>query len=82
MKKLISDFKDIDTTIIKVMKNGFKFAFILGLLATYILFLYMQNPVSHIAFEIGYSVVKCSLTFFVCFLVGALASDKIQKVRQ
>ena len=82
MKKLISDFKDIDITIIKVMKNGFKFAFVLGLLATYILFLYMQNPVSHIAFEIGYSVVKCSLTFFVCFLVGVLASDKIQKVRQ
>ena len=81
MKKLINDFKNIDISIVKVMKNGFKFSFVLCLMATYILFLYITNPVSHITFKIGYSVVKCSLTFFVSFLVGALASDKIQKVR-
>lgn len=79
MKKLIEDFKDIDNSIVKVMKHGFRFSFVLCILFTYILFLYTLNPVSHITFEIGYLGVKCSLMFFVSFLVGALASDKIKK---
>lgn len=79
MKKLFNDFKSIDFSIINIMKNGFKFSFVLCLFATYILFLYILNPISHIAFEIGYSIAKCSLTLFVCFLVGALTSDKIKK---
>ena len=53
MKKLINDFKNIDISIVKVMKNGFKFSFVLCLMATYILFLYITNPVSHITFKIG-----------------------------
>ena len=79
MKKFIEDFKDIDSSIVKVMKIGFRFSFIFGLFFTYILFLYTLNPVSHITFEIGYLGVKSSLMFFVSFLVGALASDKIKK---
>lgn len=79
MKKFFEDFKDIDGSIVRLMKIGFKFSFILCMLFTYILFLYTLNPVSHVAFEIGYLGVKSSLMFFVSFLVGALASDKIKK---
>lgn len=79
MMKFFNDFKEIDSSILKVMKLGFKFSFILCLFFTYVLFLYSLNPVSHVAFDIGYLGVKCSLMFFVSFLVGALVSDKIKK---
>lgn len=77
--KFFNDFKEIDSSLLKVMKLGFKFSFILCLFFTYVLFLYSLNPVSHVAFDIGYLGVKCSLMFFVSFLVGALVSDKIKK---
>ncbi len=79
MIKFLNDIKNIDSSIIKVMKLGFKFSFILGIFFTYILFLYTTNPISHVTFEIGYLGVKCSLMFFVSFLVGAIASDKLKK---
>ena len=52
MIKFINDFKSIDVSIVRVMKNGFKFSFIVFLIATYILYLYILNPASHIAFEV------------------------------
>lgn len=76
--KIFSDIKNIDNSIIRIMKLGFKFSFILCLFFTYILFLYVLNPVSHIAFDIGYLGIKASLMFFVSFFVGALATDKIK----
>lgn len=78
MIKLLSEIKNIDDSIMKIMKIGFKFSIILGLLFTYVLFFYAINPTSHVTFEIGYLGVKCSLMFFVCFLVGALASNRIK----
>lgn len=82
MMKFIDDFKNIDVSVTKVMNNGVKFSFVLGLLATYILFFYIQNPVSHVIFEAGYAIIKCSIMFFVCFLVGAFATDKILKFKK
>lgn len=79
MIKLLSEFKNIDNSIMKIMRAGFKISFILGLFFTYILFFYTINPISHTIFEIGYLGVKASLMFFVSFLVGGLASDKIKK---
>lgn len=80
MKKFIDEFKEIDDSIVKIMKSGFKCSFIICLIATYILFLYILNPVSHTIFSVGYLIAKWGLTFFVCFFVGAFASDKIRKV--
>lgn len=79
MKRFFDDFKNIDSSIAKLMKIGFKFSFALCILFAYILFLYILNPISHITFEIGYLGIKCSIMFFVSFFVGALASDKIKK---
>ena len=77
MKKFINDFKGIDISIMKVMKGGFTASLVLCLIAAYIMYLYILNPVSHTAFDIGYSVARCGLMFFVSFLVGALASNYI-----
>lgn len=75
--KLLSELKNIDTSIIKIMKTGFKFSFIFGLFFTYIMYFYAINPVSHVIFEIGYLGVKCCLMFFVSFYVGAITTHKI-----
>ena len=79
MINLFRDIKDMDSSILKIMKIGFRFSFVLGLFFTYVLFLYILNPISHVTFEIGYLGVKCSIMFFVSFLVGAIASDKFKK---
>lgn len=79
MINFFREIKNIDESIMKIMKIGFKFSFIFCLFFTYILFLYTSNPVSHVTFEIGYLGIKCSLMFFVSFLVGAVASDKFKK---
>lgn len=81
MMDFIKDFKNIDIFIVKIMKNGIKFSFILGLFAIFILYFYIKNPVSHIIFETGYAIAKCSIMFFVCFLVGGPAADKITKFK-
>ena len=81
MMKFINDFRNIDVSIVRVMKNGFKFSFIVCLFATYILYLYILNPVSHIAFDVGYAVTRCGIMFFVCFFVGAFTIDKIHNFR-
>ena len=46
MIKFINDFKSIDVSIVRVMKNGFKFSFIVFLIATYILYLYILSYIS------------------------------------
>ena len=78
MKNFLDEFKNIDISIIKIMKSGFKFSFALCIIFTYILFLYTLNPISHTLFDIGFLGVKCSFMFFASFFVGAIASNKIK----
>lgn len=79
MMKIINEFKEIDISIINIMKNGFKFSLVLSLFASYILYFYIQNPISHTVFEIGYLSQKVALMFFVCFFTGAFVFDKFKK---
>ncbi len=79
MKKILDEFKSIDNSIIKVMKLGFKFSFILCIVFTYILYLYTLNPISHTLFDIGYLGVRCSFMFFASFFIGGITSNKIFK---
>lgn len=79
MIKIFKDFKDIDISIIKIRNSGFKLSFVLGLFFTYILYYYSLNPISHLAFDIGYLGVKCSLMLLVSFYVASMAWDKIKK---
>ena len=79
MKKFFNEFKEIDNSIIKIMKSGFKFSFILCIIFTYILALYTITPISHTLFDIGFLGVRCSLMFFISFFIGAIASNMIKK---
>ena len=78
MKKFFNEFKNIDNSIVRIMKSGFKFSFVLCIVFTYVLYLYTLNPISHTLFDVGFLGVKCSLMFFISFFVGAVASNKIR----
>lgn len=77
MKKFINEFKEINKSIVKIRNIGIKFSFITCLLFTYILYFYSINPISHLAFDIGYLGFKCSLTFLISFFIAAPAINKI-----
>lgn len=76
---VIKDFKNIDSSVIKIMKHGYRFSFLLAILSTYILFLYTYNPISHVWFESGILLLKASITAFVAFLTCGFVFDKIKK---
>jgi hypothetical protein len=76
---IIKYFKNIDSSIIKIMKNGYKFSFLLAIFSSYILFLYTYNPISHVWFESGILLLKTSITAFVAFLSLGFVFDKIKK---
>lgn len=77
MINLFKEINNMDNLIFKIMKIGFKFSFILCIFFTYILLQYILNPISHIIFEIGYLGIKCSIMFFVSFLVSAITANKL-----
>lgn len=77
MRKLFYSLKDMDASITNLMKVGIKISFIICLLFTYILHLYIFNPFSHIAFDIGYLGVKCSFMLISCFFGIAIVANKI-----
>lgn len=76
---MMKDFKNIDSSIVNIMKNGYRFSFLLAIFSSYILFLYTYNPISHFWFESGILLLKASITAFVSFLVCGFAFDKIKK---
>lgn len=76
---IIKDFKNIDSSISKIMKNGYKFSFLLAIFSAFILFLYTYNPISHFWFECGLSLLKTSISAFVAFITCGFVFDKVKK---
>ena len=78
MKKMLSKFKEINNSILKVSFNGLKFCLVLALFATFILSLY---PSIHNLdlFILGISLLKSALFFAVFFVICAIAIDTIKK---
>ena len=78
MKLFISNFKNIDSSIKNVCKNGLKFCFALILIATLILTTYLSihNPN---LFYLGISIFRSSLFFMAFFIICAIAIDTIKK---
>jgi len=76
---IIKDLKNIDSSIVKIMKNGYKFSFLLAIFSSFILFLYTYNPISHVWFESGILLLKTSISAFVAFFVCGFTFDKIKK---
>lgn len=79
MNKFIYDFRNMDSSITKLMISGLKISFIICLFFTYILYFYTFNPFSHLIFEIGYLGVKCCFMLISCFFGVAIVTDKFSK---
>lgn len=78
MKLFITTYKKLDSSISKVCNNGLKFCFLLSLIATLVLCVYLSihNP---ILFYMGLSLIKSALFFMVFFIICAIAIDTIKK---
>ena len=78
-KTFINNLKSIDKITYKIMKNGFKFCFILSLISSLILIIYKTNNTSPNTFYIGFSLFRLSIIFFVEFIICGISADYIKK---
>ena len=70
--------KNLDSKLIKIMKTGFEFSFILILIACYILTGYQYSNNSSL-FYIGISLFKSAICFGVAFFIFTICFNKIKK---
>ena len=77
-KSVLDKFKNLEKLTFKIMKNGFKFCFVLSIIACIILMYYMACFQSPSIFYIGFALFKLSLIFAVEFIVCGF-SDLIKK---
>ena len=78
MKKLfLNEFKTMDSSIQKVLQSGLKFCFILCLIATLSLTIYLtvHNPYS---FYFGINIFSSALFFSVFFVICSIFVDTIR----
>lgn len=79
IKNFINDFKNIDKLTMKIMKNGLKFCFVLGIISLITLITYEFSFTIPLLFTIGLALFKISLTFGIEFVICGFAADKIKK---
>lgn len=79
IEKLKDTFKNLDKKIIKILKNGLRFCFLILLLSIAILITYLFFIDNTLIYQIGLLVFQISLYFAIDFIVSALAIDSIQK---
>lgn len=79
IKKLINTFKNFDKKILKILKYGFSFCFIVALISVAILVTYLFFIHSIFLYQIGLSVFQLSLCFTAEFIASAITIDTIIK---
>ncbi|MCI9038344.1 MAG: hypothetical protein HFJ29_00440 [Clostridia bacterium] len=79
MRQLLLEFKEMDHSILNLMKSGIKFSFCLSILSILVLLTYDFVYTIPFVYDIGFSLFKTSLFFIVGFVVFAFAFSKIQK---
>ncbi len=76
--KLIIELKKIDKKIKKITHIGFIACLLMSLLATMILSIYHSTYILF-QFNLGITLLKLSVFFFVAFAICSIAFDKIIK---
>ena len=79
MKQLLLELKEMDNSILDLMKSGIRFSFLLSILSILILLTYDFIYTIPFIYYIGFSLFKTSLFFMVSFVICAFAFSKIQK---
>ena len=78
IKLIISNFKNINKSILSVLYIGLKICFILLLLSTFILSLY--HSIHNLSlFNTGISLFRTSLFYITFFVMCAIVIDTIKK---
>ena len=78
MKQILLEFKNLDNTIINLMRSGIKFSFLLIIFASIILLIYDFLFTHPIIYYVGFSLFKTSLFFMAGFVIFAFAFNKIK----
>ena len=78
MRSILLEFKNLDNTIINLMKSGIKFSFLLIIFASIILLTYDFLFTYPIIYYAGFSLFKTSLFFMVVFVIFGFAFNKIK----
>jgi len=77
--KLISNVKEIDKSIVKVMIRGFKFSAYICIFSLLILLTYSTYPISHILLDSSLIIFRTGLFFAVGFFMCGFVVDKLKK---
>ncbi|MCI8344702.1 MAG: hypothetical protein HFJ42_01790 [Clostridia bacterium] len=76
---LLDKIKNLDAKVVKVMKAGFIFSFIVCILSSMILLTYEAFYSLPTLFYIGISLFRTSLSFAVAFFICGIGFDTVQK---
>lgn len=79
MHKMIAEIKEMDTSILKIMKTGLRYAFGLMLISCMVLLTYNLIYPNPTMYEIGISLFKSSAFFVVDFIVFGVSFNKIKQ---
>ena len=79
LKTLITNVKNIEKNIYKIMFFGFKISIVILIISGILSIMYILNPISHMIFESGIILFKTGLTFYITFFVCGFMMDKIKK---
>ena len=77
--KLITNIKEIDKPIMKVMIKGFRFSAYICILSLIILLTYCTYPISHISLDSSVILFRTGLFFAVGFFMCGLVVDRLKK---
>ena len=79
IKKIKDIFNNLDKKVIKILKYGLKFCFLIAIISIIILATYLFFVHNIIIYEIGILVFQISLYYSVYCIVSAITVDSIQK---
>ena len=78
-QKIKLSFQNLDKKILKILKNGLKFSFLISIVSIAILLTYLFFIHSALIYQIGLLTFEISLYFAIDFVVSALTIDTIAK---
>ena len=78
INKILENFNDISDDVKNIMRNGFKFSFVLIIISTITLLTYNLSFIP-IFYYCGTILFKSSLMFFADFIIMGFGFDKIKK---
>ena len=78
MERIKNLFNNLDKTDLKIMKNGLKFCFMISIISTVLLIVYLSVH-NLFLYELGIAIFKFSLYIAIEFIVCGIVVDTVKK---